>query len=100
MFALSFLKRLGVVPRAAPTTPIADGAPLERPKPPLGPPPGARLTPPFVSEGGASPFLFAGPMVNIFTRYPALKPVVRPCLIGGIVPIAPINHLCMLTDYI
>ena len=100
MFALSFLKRLGVVPRAAPTTPIADGAPLERPKPPLGPPPGARLTPAFVNEVGRFAYLFAWPMVNIFNRYTAFKPVVCPCLIGGIVPLAPINHLCMLTDYI
>jgi len=102
MFALSFLKRLGVVPRAAPATPVADGAPLERTKPafPLGPPPGARLTPAFVREVGRFAYLFAWPMVNIFNRYTAFKPVFRPCLIGGIVPIAPINHLCMLTDYI
>ncbi len=97
MFGLSFLK-----PRAVPATPIADGAPLERVASafPPGPPPGARLTADFVREVGRLAYLFAWPMVNIFDRYTAFRPVIRPRLIGGIVPIAPINHLCMLTDYI
>ena len=103
MFAPNFLKWLALVPRTAPPpTPIADGAPRESSERgfPLGPPPGARLTPAFVREVGRFAYLFAWPMVNIFNRYTAFRPVIRPRLIGGIVPIAPINHLCMLTDYI
>ena len=85
-----------------PRTQFAGGAPLGRSPPafPPGPPPGARLTPDFVREVGRLAYLFAWPMVNIFNRYTAFRPVIRPRLIGGIVPIAPINHLCMLTDYI
>ena len=78
---------------------VPQGNPSERGSP-LGPPPGARLTPAFLREVGRFAYLFAWPMVNIFNRYTAFRPVIRPRLIGGIVPIAPINHLCMLTDYI
>ena len=61
---------------------------------------GAQLTPEFVREVGRLAYFFAWPMVNIFNRYSAFLPVIRPRLLGGIAPIAPINHLCMLNDYI
>ncbi len=51
-------------------------------------------------EVGRLAYFFAWPMVNIFNRYSAFLPVIRPRLLGGIAPIAPINHLCMLNDYI
>jgi len=97
MFGLSFLK-----PRAVPGDDHCRRQSLERlvNALPPGPPPGARLTPAFVREVGRFAYLFAWPMVNIFNRYTAFRPVMRPRLIGGIVPIAPINHLCMLADYI
>ena len=102
MFVPNFLRQLKLVRSAVPRTPITDGSRLEQ-SPlafPPGPPHGARLTPDFVREIGRFAYLFAWPMVNVFNRYTAFKPVVRPRLIGGIVPIAPINHLCMLHDYI
>jgi hypothetical protein len=60
MFALNFLRRLRLVPRAAPPAPIADGVPLKLSKLifPLGPPPGARLTQAYVRE--IARFLFLG----------------------------------------
>ena len=102
MFVPNFLRRLKLVRSAVPRTPITDGARLEQcPLAfPPGPPHGARLTPDFVREVGRLVYLIAWPMVNIFNRYTAFRLVVRPRLIGGIVPIAPINHLCMLTDFI
>jgi hypothetical protein len=94
MFAPNFLRRLKLVRSAVPRTPITDGAPLER-SPlafPPGPPHGARLTPDFVREVGRLAYFFAWPMVNIFNRYTAFKPVVRPRLIGGIVPTRRLNR--------
>lgn len=102
MFALDFLKRLGLLPRGAPPAPIADGVPLERSKLifPLGPPPGARLTQAYVREIARFAYFWAWPMVNVYNRYTSFMRVIRPLLIRGIAPAAPINHLCMLHDTI
>ena len=39
-------------------------------------------------------------MVNVYNRRLAFKDTPEPGLMGGIVPVAPPNRLCMLTDYI
>jgi hypothetical protein len=39
-------------------------------------------------------------MVNVHNRYVAFKDVPEPGLMGGIVPVAPLNSLAMLHDYI
>ena len=45
-------------------------------------------------------FFWAWPMVNVYNRRLAFKDLPEPGLMGGIVPIAPLNRLSMLTDYI
>jgi hypothetical protein len=67
---------------------------------PRGPAPGTRLSPDFVREIGRFAYLWAWPLVDIYNRYNSFKRVHRPLLIGGIAPVAPINHLAMLHDYI
>jgi hypothetical protein len=101
--AANFLKRLGLVPRR-PLAPVpiahaSDGS-QGAVSFPRGPAPGTRLTPDYVRLVGRFAYVFAWPMVNVFNRYTAFKRVIRPRLIGGIAPIAPINHLCMQHDYI
>ncbi len=66
---------------------------------PRGPAPGSRLAR-FVREIGRFAYLWAWPLVNVFNRYTSFKRVWRPLLIGGIAPVAPINRLAMLPDYI
>jgi len=65
-----------------------------------GPAPGARFTPDYVSEIARFAYFWAWPLVNVFNRYIAFKRVRRPILVGGIAPVAPINHVAMLHDYI
>ena len=50
-------------------------------------------------EIGRFAYLWAWPLVNVFNRYTSLKRWSAD-LLGGIAPIAPINHLCMLNGYI
>jgi hypothetical protein len=45
-------------------------------------------------------YFWAWPMVNVYNRRLTFKAVPEPGLMGGIVPVAPLNRLCMLTDYI
>ena len=67
---------------------------------PAGPAPGSRLTPEFVREIGRFAYLWAWPLVNVYNRY-SFKAGSRrrPFSIGGVAPVAPINHLAMLHDY-
>ena len=67
---------------------------------PRGPAPGSRLSPEFVREIGRLAYLWGWPLVNMFNHYTSFKRLWRPLLIGGIAPVAPINHLAMLHDYI
>jgi hypothetical protein len=45
-------------------------------------------------------YFWAWPMVNVYGRLLAMKQVPQAGLNGGIVPVAPPNHLAMLRDYI
>jgi hypothetical protein len=67
---------------------------------PGGPAPGSRLGADFVRAVGRFAYLWAWPMVNVYSRYTSMRRVWRPILIGGIAPAAPINHVAMLHDYI
>jgi hypothetical protein len=67
---------------------------------PRGPAPGARFTPDYVSEIARFAYFWAWPLVNVFNRYIAFKRVRRPILVGGIAPVALINHVAMLHDHI
>jgi hypothetical protein len=83
---------------ALPATPFRQHDAIDRRVP--GPVPGTRVTPEFVELMGRLAYLWAWPMVNLHNRVIALDKLPEPGLIGGIVPVAPPNHLCMLTDYV
>lgn len=48
----------------------------------------------------AEAYLWGWPMANLLTRYHRLKRVPKPGHLMGIAPVAPINQLAMLADYI
>jgi hypothetical protein len=109
MAKVQLLQRLRLAPAPAPNS-----LPRPSPKPissvqdadtrilsfPRGPAPGSRLSPEYVREIGRFAYLWGWPLVNVFNRYTSFKRLWRPLLIGGIAPVAPINHLAMLHDYI
>lgn len=60
---------------------------------------------PRISEGYArmvsrEAYFWAWPMINVYNRRLTFKDLKEPALMGGIVPVAPLNRLSMLTDYI
>jgi hypothetical protein len=65
-----------------------------------GPVPGTRITAEFAQAIGRFAYLWAWPMVNIHNRLITLDRLPEPGLMGGIVPVAPTNQICMLTDYV
>jgi hypothetical protein len=68
--------------------------------PPAGPVPGTRLTEAYVQQVARSAHSWAWPMMNIRSRFETYSPLPGPGLAGGVLPIAPPNHLSMLRDYI
>jgi hypothetical protein len=65
-----------------------------------GPVPGTRLTEDYVRRVGGYAYLWGWPMVNMHNRKLILSKLPEPGLMGGIVPVAPMNQLSMLRDYI
>jgi hypothetical protein len=65
-----------------------------------GPVAGTRLTEEYVQQVARSAYLWAWPMVNIHSRFAAYSKLPSPGLAGGVLPVAPPNHLSMLRDYI
>jgi hypothetical protein len=55
---------------------------------------------PYVRLVARQTYFWAWPMVNVYNRLLAMRQVPQPGLNGGIVPVAPPNHLSMLHDYI
>ena len=110
MAKVQLLHRLRLVPGPAPI--VATPAPTAKPIAPVqdadrrtlsfprGPASGARFTPDYVSEIARFAYFWAWPLVNVFNRYIAFKRVRRPILVGGIAPVALINHVAMLHDHI
>jgi hypothetical protein len=83
------------------STPIAQQTePAPAPAAVPGPPPGGRLTEEYVKQVGRSAYLWAWPMANMHNRKQILEKLPEPGLMGGIVPVAPVNQLSMLRDYI
>jgi hypothetical protein len=105
MAKVQFLHRLRRVPGPAIVVspnpqPIASVQDAEALRFPRGPVPGTRLIPEYVREVGRFAYVWAWPLVNVFNRHTSFQRVPRPLLIGGIAPVAPINHIAMLHDYI
>jgi hypothetical protein len=65
-----------------------------------GPVVGTRITEPYARMVAREAYFWAWPMVNVYNRRLAFKDLLEPGLMGGIVPVAPLNRLSMLTDYI
>jgi hypothetical protein len=65
-----------------------------------GPVLGSRLTEDYVRAVGTLAYVWGWPMVNIHNRRIILEKLPAPGLMGGIVPVAPLNQLSMLRDYI
>jgi hypothetical protein len=65
-----------------------------------GPVPGTRLTEDYVRCVGGMAYLWGWPMVNMHNRKLMMSKVPEPGLMGGIVPVSPINQLSMVRDYI
>ncbi|POA18723.1 hypothetical protein C1886_15435 [Pseudomonas sp. FW300-N1A1] len=82
--ASSVLASQVVAAQAAPPGPVAD----------------TKVTEPYVRMMAREAYFWGWPMANIFNRRQAFKDLPEPGLMGGIVPVAPINRLSMLSDYI
>ena len=54
------------------------------------------MTEEYVKQVGRSAYLWAWPMVNMHNRKQILEKLPEPGLMGGIVPVAPVNQLSML----
>ena len=65
-----------------------------------GPVAGTRITEAYARMAARDVYFWAWPMVNVYNRRLAFKDLPEPGLMGGIMPVAPLNRLCMLTDYI
>jgi hypothetical protein len=65
-----------------------------------GPVPGTRLTEEYVSQIGRIAYLWAWPMMNLHNRSLVFEMVPEPGFSGGVVPIAPLNEIAVLHDYI
>jgi hypothetical protein len=64
------------------------------------PVPGSRMTEAYVTMIGRFAYFWAWPLVNMHNRRLLMQKIPRAGLMGGIVPVAPPNALCMLRDYI
>lgn len=65
-----------------------------------GPVAGTRMTEAYVEQVGRYAYFWGWPLANMHNRKLMMKEVPKPGLMGGIVPVAPPNSLCMLQDYI
>jgi hypothetical protein len=77
---------------AAGAEPISNAVP--------GPVEGTRLTEAYARMVAGEAYFWAWPMINIYNKRLAFKHVPEPGLMGGILPVAPLNRLSMLTDYV
>lgn len=65
-----------------------------------GPTPGTELTRAHIETIGRLAYLWGWPLVNGFNRRAAMASIPEPGLRAGVLPVAPIGRLAMLTDYI
>ena len=95
--AMALIFSASCQPAKPPTTsaPAAESA-TEVP----GPVTDARITESYARMVARDAYFWAWPMVNLYNRRLAFKQVPSPGLMNGVLPGAPLNHLCMLSDYI
>jgi hypothetical protein len=93
LFALTFVTSLAATSVLAAQSPAA-------PTTIAGPVAGTKVTEPYVRMMAREAYFWGWPMANIFNRRQTFKDLPQPGLMGGIVPVAPINQLSLLSDYI
>lgn len=79
--------------------PDSASAIVERTTPP-GPVPNTIMTEAYVKNLATSIYAWGWPMANIHNRVELFKKVPHRVYSGGVLPIAPVNDICMLTDYV
>lgn len=65
-----------------------------------GPVPDVVMTKEYVYQIGKQMYFWGWPLVNMHNRVLVMRKVPTPGLNGGAVPVAPVNNLCMTSDYI
>lgn len=65
-----------------------------------GPVPGTRMTEAYVRMVTRDTYFWAWPIVNVYSRRLVFKDIPYPGLLGGTVPVAPLNELSMLHGYV
>jgi len=65
-----------------------------------GPVPDTRMTEAYVRMVARDTYFWAWPMLNVYSRRVTFKDVPHPGLLGGTVPVAPLNQLSMLHSYV
>jgi hypothetical protein len=65
-----------------------------------GPAPGTAMTKAYVESVGRIAYVWGWPMVNSFNRRTIFSKAPEPGLNGGVLPVAPVGHVAMLSDYI
>jgi hypothetical protein len=61
---------------------------------------GVSMSKEYVQTIGQLAYVWGYPLVNMYARRLAMEKVPAPGLSGGIIPVAPVGHLSMLTNYI
>jgi hypothetical protein len=87
----------------AAVTKIAQAQQVPAPKSPadvLTMPAGTIMTKDYIGMVGRMAYLWAWPMVNQINRRASFAQVPEPGRLGGVLPIAPVGYVSMLTDYI
>ncbi|MFM0135491.1 DUF1254 domain-containing protein [Caballeronia grimmiae] len=77
-----------------------EAAPLHAASQPPGPDTTVHITETYARLVARDAWFWAWPMVNIYNRRLAFERAPEPGLFGGVVPLAPVNRLSMLSDYI
>src|SRR5262245_51488479 len=65
-----------------------------------GPMSGTVMTKDYVYYMGKQMYFWGWPLVNLHNRLLVMEHIPEAGMNGGAVPVAPLNNLCMLTDYI
>ncbi len=64
-----------------------------------GPVPNTIYTEAYVTTLAKFIYIWGWPMVNVHNRVKTFDQLIEPMYVGGVIPGAPINRMCMLTDY-
>ena len=65
-----------------------------------GTPPGTVMTKDYVAMVGRAAYVWGWPMVNQINRRASFAQAPEPGRLGGVLPVAPVGYVTMLTDYI